>query len=254
MKQSEAQTQLETALKERKIAFEKDSVSFLKKAKFEDRPIYLFRYIEDGGIMRVALSGDLTVIVDDYSYQYIEGSLGQGGISSQKKNLLHQSIINYCIGKVLVNEYTGVYEKVAEIDFNDEFDRFFGDGDGKYEIYAQNCSKGKNELQYYNVTSFTRFCRDMSVESVQNLQTLALEGGQYVLVGTFKFNSFYNAEGFPEMSVPVTCEMNHGFVIEPQKNGYRVKMARRFSPAPLRWNGDHILESYMGLIAGPFPE
>lgn len=153
-----------------------------------------------------------------------------------------------------MSEYSGVYQGAAEIDFNANFDQFFGDGTGKYEIYAQNCTEGKNELQYYNVIAFTRFSEDVKVESVSNLQTLALGNGQYAVAGTFTFKSVYKAEGFPKTSVPVTCEMNHGFVMEPLDDGYGVKMVRRFSPSPQRWNGDHVLETYMGLIAGPFSE
>lgn len=100
MKQNEAQEQLETVLRERNISIEKESISFLKKSKFEEKPVYLFRFVETDGTMRAALSGDITVIVDDCSYQHIEGTLGPGGVSTQKKNLLHQSIINYCIGKI----------------------------------------------------------------------------------------------------------------------------------------------------------
>lgn len=209
MKQEEASERLKNILCDKSIDYQSESIKFRLKGKYNNSQIYLFTFIEVDGTIRAAVIGEFDVIITEYSYQYIEGSLGIG-VSKEKAQNLHKSIINFSIGKYIVTQNGNrEYEKVNDIDFARIAPDFLYNDKGMYEFFTANCIVGKNELQYYGVNGFTIKSNDVIIEAVSNVKSLQIETDTYAIVGTFTVNSQYKADLFyPQTTISVSQEYN----------------------------------------------
>ncbi len=255
MNQEEALKQLKATLDKTGIAYQSDSINMLLKSKYNQKPIYLFSFIQENGTMRVALSGEVNEVITDYSFQYIQGSLGNKVSSANLKNL-HKSIINYCIGRHFAEQKKNTeYEKLNDLDFQKYRSNFLCDENGKYEFFTENCIEGKNELNYYGIVGFTGKSEDIYIKNISNLSSLGVDTDKYAIAGTFTVGGSFNAKGyFPETSFNVSQEVNYGFILEQLDGEIQINYCRRFSVSPKRWSGNDIMGTYLGMVFGPFEE
>ncbi|MCT4637765.1 MAG: hypothetical protein N4A72_08640 [Bacteroidales bacterium] len=258
MKQEEAQNILVNLIEEKNINITPESISFLMRSKFNNKPIYLFKFNEESGKIRLAVTGEINILLLDYTYQYIKGSLGIG-VSSAKEKTLFKTIINYCIGRYLENKFDKQpYEYLNDIDFEKHKGMLFCNNN-KYMFNTSNCTTGKNILQFYGITGCSVDSENIAVEDVKDLSSLKIDDNKYAVVGNFTIGGVYKSHDMPlahcnALSFNISQVLNYGFTIEVLDKGVRIKDYRQFSPGNHRWSGDDMTATYLGILYGPFEE